>query len=82
MKELNSTELHVHTAEALRAVEAGTRVAVIRRQRAVVRLTPEPEAESAARQAAVDGFIAERATWPRTGMSPDEILAARREGLT
>lgn len=81
MRELKSTELHAHAAEVLRAVESGTRVAVIRRRRPVIRITPEPQAERAAREAAVDGFIAERATWPSTGMSLDEILAARREGL-
>ena len=82
MRELKSTELHAHAAEVLRAVESGTRVAVIRRRRPVVRITPEPHAAQAAREAAVDGFVAERATWPRTGMSLEEILAARREGLT
>ena len=82
MKELKSTELHAHAAEALRAGESGVRVAVIRRRRPVVRITPEPQAERAAREAAVDGFIAERARWPRNGMPLEEILAARREGLT
>ena len=82
MRELKSTELHAHAAEVLRAVESGARVAVIRRQRPVVRITPESHAVQVAREAAVDGFIAERATWPRTGMSLEEILAARREGLT
>jgi len=82
VKELKSTELHAHAAEALRAVESGVRVAVIRRRRPVVRITPEPQAERAAREAAVDGFIAERARWPRNGMPLEEILAARREGLT
>lgn len=79
VRELKPAELHAHAAEVLRAVESGTRVAVIRRRRPVVRITPEPQE---AREAAVDGFIAERATWPRTGMTLEEILAARREGMT
>lgn len=48
----------------------------------VDRITPEPQTEREAREAAVNDFIAERAASPRTGMSVDEILAARREGRT
>ena len=85
MREVPAAEVEARLAELLRRAEGGEEIAITRDGRTVARLSParhaDPEPLSAAeRSAAVRRFIEERKRWKRTGMTREEILAARHEG--
>lgn len=80
MREVQSTEAKARFAELLRSVENGEAVAITRHGRTVAHLVPAKDQERAEREAAVDRFLRERASWEPTGMTLEEILAARHEG--
>ncbi len=80
MREVQSTEAKARFAELLRSVEHGETVAITRHGKTVAHLVPAKDQEQAEREAAVDRFLRERASWEPTGMTLEEILAARHEG--
>ena len=80
MQEVQSTEAKARFAELLRRVERGETVAITRHGKTIAHVVPAPDREQAEREAAVERFLRERASWEPTGMTLEEILAARHEG--
>ena len=92
MRTVSITEFRADLSRILNEAERGVVYRITRGGVPIARIEPFAEDDrreldaarraGASREAAVDGFIAERARWLRTGMRLEEILAARREGLT
>ena len=80
IREIQSTEAKARFAEILRSVEHGETVAITRHGKTVAHLVPARDQDQAERDAAVDRLLKARATWEPTGMTLEEILAARHEG--
>ncbi|MDE2803062.1 MAG: type II toxin-antitoxin system prevent-host-death family antitoxin [Chloroflexota bacterium] len=80
MQKLPSTEAKARFAELLRTVENGETIAITRHGKTIAHVVPAPDQEQAERDAAVDRFLELRARWEPTGMTEEEILAARHEG--
>ncbi len=80
MREIQSTEAKARFAEILRSVEHGETVAITRHGKTIAHLIPARDQEQAERDAAVDRFLKEQASWEPTGMTREEILAARHAG--
>ena len=83
MREIGAAEAKVRLSELLRDVEQGETFSITRHGKPIARLIPvipAPEGDSAKRAEAVERFLQQRATWKGTGMSVEEILAARHEG--
>jgi len=80
MREVAATEAKSRLAELLRSVEHGESIAITRHGQRVAHLIPAEAQERAELKAAVDRFRRRRARWPRTEMSTEDILAARRDG--
>ena len=91
MRQVQATEAKARLAELLRTVERGETIAITRRGKAVAHLipaqgqeraqpVPTEDQERARRKAAVAHFMRLRSQWKPTGMSREEILAARHEG--
>ena len=80
MREVQSTDAKARFAEILRNVEQGETIAITRHGKTVAHLVPARDQEQAARDAAVDRLLALREKWAPTGMTDEEILAARHEG--
>ena len=80
MRQIQSTEAKARFAEILRTVEHGETIAITRHGKTVAHLIPARDQEQAERDAAVDRFLKRRASWRPTGMTREEILAARHEG--
>ena len=80
MREVQATEAKARLAELLRTVERGESIAITRHGKTVAHLVPAQDRESAQRREAVAHFRELRRGWRKTGMSTDEILAARHEG--
>ena len=80
MLKVRSTEAKMNLAQLLRDVEHGETVAITRHGKTIAHLVPAQAQEQADREAAVDRFLERRAGWAPTGMSRDEIMAARHEG--
>ncbi len=80
MREVPTTEAKSRFAELLRIVEYGETVAITRHGKTVAHLTPALDQERASQKEAVERFRTWRRQRPRTGMTLEEILAARHEG--
>lgn len=83
MREIQCTEAKARFAEVLRNVEDGETIAITRHGKTIAHLVPacEPKATTQAeRSAAVARFREARRHWAPTGMTREEILAARHEG--
>ncbi len=80
MREVQSTDAKARFAEILRNVEQGETIAITRHGKTVAHLVPARDQEQAERDAAVDRLLALREKWAPTGMTDEEILAARHEG--
>ena len=91
MREVSATEVPARLPELLRTVERGETIAITRHGKAVAHLVPaenqeraqsvpSEDQERARRKAAVAHFMRLRSQWKPTGMSREEILAARHEG--
>ncbi len=80
MREVTTTEATARFAELLREVEYGELIAITRHGKTVARLIPAVDHGRASREGAVERFRAWRRQRPRTGMTREEILAARHEG--
>lgn len=79
MREVPTTEAKSRFAELLRVVEYGESIAITRHGK-VAHLIPAVHRERASQKEAVERFRAWRRQGPRTGMTREEILAARHEG--
>ena len=80
MREVQATEAKTRLAQLLRDVEDGETIAITRHGKTIAHLVPAQEREQADREAAVDRLLQRRAGWAPTGMSRDELMAARHEG--
>jgi prevent-host-death family protein len=80
MREIQATEAKTHLAQLLSAVERGESFAITRHGRPIAHLVPAAAGTRAAARDAVARFRTRRARWGRTGVSLDDILAARHEG--
>ena len=80
MLQVQTTEAKAKFAQILRTVEQGETVVITRHGKKIARIIPDEDAELAERKAAVERFKAIRKTWEPTGMTREEILAARHEG--
>ena len=80
MREVRSTEVKSRFAELLRVVEHGESIVITRHGKTVTHLIPAVDRERASQKEAVERFRACRRLRPRTGMTREEILAARHEG--
>ncbi len=80
MREIQATEAKTRLAQLLRDAEHGEAVAITRHGKVIAHLVPAQAREQADREAAVGRFLLRRAGWAPTGMSRDEIMAARHEG--
>lgn len=80
MREVNATEAKSHLAELLRTVERGESISITRHGKAVAHLIPAGHRERVLRKQAIDHFMEMRSSWKPTGMTREEILAARHEG--
>ena len=79
MRKVPTTEVESRFAELLRDVERGESIAITRHGKTVARLIPAVD-RRASQEGAVERFRAWRRQRPRTGMTREEILAARHEG--
>lgn len=80
MREIQATEAKIRLAQLLSAVERSESFAITRHSRPIAHLVPAATAERTAAREAVARFRTPRARWGRTGVSLDEILAARHQG--
>ena len=80
MRRVQSTEAKARFAEFLRTAENGERIAISRNGRVVAYLVPAGDAEQQACREGVARFRAVAAGWEPSGMTVEEILAARDEG--
>ena len=80
MRLVQATEAKARLAELLRIVERGETVAITRHGKTIAHLVPAIEQQRIERQRAVEDFLELRSSWRPTGMSIQEILAARHEG--
>ena len=85
MRKVTATEARKHFAELLRTVEGGETVAITRRGKVVARVVPAPDEagsdkEQSESDMAVEQLLELRRGWAPTGMTREEILAARHEG--
>ena len=80
MREINATDAKAHLAELLRTVERGESVSITRHGKPVAELVPAGDRDRLLRKQAMGRFMEMRSTWKRTGMTKEEVLAARHEG--
>ena len=80
MREIEATEAKTRLAQLLRDVEHGETVAITRHGKTIAQVGPAQAQDRASREAAVDRFLQRRAGWAPSGMSRDEIMAARHAG--
>ena len=80
MREVQATVAKARLAELLRDVERGERITITRNGKKVAALVPIEDDERKQRRQAMERFMKMRSTWKPTGMSREEILAARHEG--
>ena len=80
MREVTTAEAKARFAELLREVEYGESIAITRHGKTVARLIPAVDHDRASQKEAVERFRTWRRQRRRTGMTREEILAARHEG--
>ena len=80
MLQVQTTEAKAKFAQILRTVEQGETVVITRHGKKIARIIPDEDAEIAERKAAVERLKELRKSWEPTGMTREEILAARHEG--
>ena len=80
MLQVQATEAKANFAELLRTVESGETVVITRHGKKIARLVPDADQERADRKAVVERLREMRKKWQPTGMTREEILAARHEG--
>ncbi|MCA8908157.1 MAG: type II toxin-antitoxin system prevent-host-death family antitoxin [Rhodospirillaceae bacterium] len=80
MKTVQSTEAKAHLAQLLSDVERGETITITRHGKPIARLVPASADEQEQRRAAVAELRQWRQNRLKTGMTVDEILAARDEG--
>ncbi len=81
MREVQAAVAESQFAALLRDVERGESIAITRNGEKVAELVPAEDAARERRERAMDRFMEMRSRWKPIGMSREEILAARHEGL-
>lgn len=90
MQQVTIDEAKARLTQLVEQAEHGEAIAITRNGKAVAHITPAPvveldEGDAAAsgqirRKTALEEFLRERATWPRTNITKEEILSLRHEG--
>lgn len=80
MREIRATKAKARLAQLLSAVERGESFAITRHGRPIAHLVPADAGVRSAARAAIAQFRARRAGWGRTGVTLEDILAARAGG--
>ena len=80
MKEIKAEDAKARFAELLRDVEDGETIAITQGGKTVAHLIPADAEEDMDQESAVDLFLEKRAGWRPTGMTLEEIVAARNDG--
>jgi prevent-host-death family protein len=80
MREVGAFEAKTHLSELLAAVEAGERIVITRRGRAVAELRPLSDDRTEARRAALRAAALLRAEMKGAAFTTAELLALRDEG--
>ena len=80
MREVQATVAKARLSELLRDVERGESITITRNGKKVTVLVPIEDEERERREKAMDRFMEMRSQWKPTGMSREEILAARHQG--
>ena len=80
MREIQATVAKARLSELLRDVERGESITITRNGKKVTVLVPVEDEERERREKAMDRFMEMRSQWKPTGMSREEILAARHQG--
>ena len=80
MREVQATVAKARLSELLRDVERGESITITRNGKKVAALVPVEDEERERREKAMDRFMEMRSQWKPTGMSREEILAARHQG--
>ena len=80
MREVSTTDAKAHLADLLRTVERGESISITRHGKAVAHLVPAVDGDRVLRRQAMDRIMEMRSTWKPTGMTKEEVLAARHEG--
>lgn len=83
MREVGAFEAKTHLSELLAAVEAGERIVITRRGRAVAELRPVEDAKAETRRRALAAAARLKAELVQDGtarFSADELMALRDEG--
>ncbi|MDE2966675.1 MAG: hypothetical protein OXS30_04180 [Chloroflexota bacterium] len=79
---LQLSEVRESFDDVIARVEVGESVAIMRDGEVVAELLPgsEPKDDPETRREAYERFLEERAKWPRTNITREEILSSRHEG--
>jgi prevent-host-death family protein len=80
MKSVPITEAKAKLSAILGDVERGETVCITRHGKTIARITPEPQRDPDKVRRAVERIRTLRASLPKTGITLDDILAARHEG--
>ena len=80
MREVGITEAKARFSELLHMVERGESISITRHGRPVAQLVPAGDRGRVLRQQGRARLMELRSTWVRTGMTKEEVLAARHEG--
>ena len=80
MREVQVTVAKTRLDAILRDVERGESIAITRKGKKVAVLVPIEHEERIQSEKAMDRFMGLRSQWQPTGMSREEVLAARHEG--
>ena len=80
MREIEAKEAERRFAGLLADVEQGETVAITRHGECVAYLAPAHDHKQAERDMAVHRLLVLRRQWAPTGMTLEEVLAARHEG--
>ena len=80
MLQVQTTEAKAKFAQILRTVERGETVVITRHGKKIAHIVPAEDAERAKRREALERLREMRKKWGPTGMTREEILAARHEG--
>ena len=80
MREVAATDAKAHLAELLRHVEQGEAIAITRHGKSVAHLMPSAAYDQEPRKAALEEFLREWATWPRTPITQAEIRTYIEQG--
>ena len=80
MQEIQATEAKAHLAELLTRVARGESIAITRHGQRVAHLIPAQIEENKQRAATIQAFRKKQQSWPKAGLSREEISDLRHDG--